>query len=165
MIPKWSSIPTAMRWYLGLLCILGIVPIALSLFYPLDRLNALLTGHLAEQQVKTETIDAERSRTFDEYKSMSSEKVIYKPAPTDEEPEKPPILPINVTTVNNVPVATVSEKTDWVGIIGGINSAVIAWFMYFDRRRRSRQSEVYDDQPPPPKPSKIDDMGEDDTSG
>lgn len=115
----WSAllkrIPVPMRWYIGCLLILGLVPIGLSIWYPLDGINNFLN-----KRHPTETNAAVHLNSLPPHAGDVGSSV-----------ESVPVV---------VPVHSTSD-VDWVQMFGGINSALIGWLMFYEQRRKMRLEE------------------------
>lgn len=121
-----KKIPVAMRWYIGCLLILGLVPIGLSIWYPLDGINNFLNRKsvpVAESQVEHLNMLKSTAAPVDAVPASETAPVSLGGDSGGGNPE-----PVN-------------KGVDWVQLFGGINSAVIGWLMFYEQRRKMRLEE------------------------
>jgi hypothetical protein len=106
-----SKIPVAMRWYLCGLLVLGLIPIGLSIWYPLDKINNFINRPARPVMQMQQQSMLELTSVKGGVKG-----VVVAPPPAD-------------------------KGTDWVQVFGSVNSALMGWLMFYEQRRKMRLEE------------------------
>jgi len=131
LLLTWNELPKKVKIYFIVMLTLGVIPVIGSFFYPLHQVNAKI------DEVVTNKV---QEITFDDYKKLSS--LYSEKVPAVTASREPGSVPETDETASspNLPTAAYSappkSNVDWIQLIGAINSIIMGWVIYFDKRRR-----------------------------